>query len=296
MNAHQFVNFYGIEGAKALRGNTANALLDMREYKLHVDDIDQAISDFELLEQFDDLNGLKTALRICREKREGKGRFYNGVFEKSQHELSLEQAIQRIEKNLGNTSSVESGEDCIKERPILLKSQEITAILEGHKTQIRRILKAKQGGDCPAEMWVDQFALKDVIEWREQEDQWFGLMGYRTLALANCPFGKVGDHLWVRETWAGVNLYGEIALAYKADSEVIRVVENESFQGEDGLINYDDPRLEKHSFAVWADDLLDGKKVAGSHQSKCHVGHPVFCLKSPTYALNASMKFPKQIA
>ncbi len=148
----------------------------------------------------------------------------------------------------------------MKARPILLKSQEITSVLEGRKTQIRRILKAKQGGDCPAEMWVDQFALKDVIEWREQEDQWFGLMGYRTLALANCPFGKVGDHLWVRETWAGVNLYGEIALAYKADSEVIRVVENESFQDEDGLINYDDPRLEKHSFAVWADDLLDGKE------------------------------------
>jgi hypothetical protein len=56
----------------------------------------------------------------------------------------------------------------MKARPILLKSQEITAVLEGRKTQLRRTLKAKQGGDCPAEMWVDQLALKDVIEWREQ--------------------------------------------------------------------------------------------------------------------------------
>ena len=79
----------------------------MREYRLHVDDIDQAIADFELLEQFDDLNGLKNALRICREMREGKGRFYGGVFEESQRELSYEEAIQRIEKNLG---VVEGGE------------------------------------------------------------------------------------------------------------------------------------------------------------------------------------------
>lgn len=194
MNAHQFVQTYGISSAKELRGNTANALLDMREYRLHVDDIDQAIADFELLEQFDDLNGLKDALRICREMREGKGRFYGGVFEKSQRELSYEQAIQRIEENLGNTSPVGSGEDCIKERPILLKNWEVNAILEGRKTQLRRVIKSQpvliadagkhstyayRGGLYALDMYKDN---SNILE--------------------KCLYGQTGTHLWVRESWS----------------------------------------------------------------------------------------------
>ncbi|WP_417212110.1 hypothetical protein [Acinetobacter venetianus] len=148
----------------------------------------------------------------------------------------------------------------MKEHPILFNTAMVKAILEGRKTQTRRTVKAKKGADCSDEMWIDKYALKDVVEWKEQEGRWFGCMGYRTLTFADCPYGEVGDRLWVRETWSTVNLYGEIALAYKADSEVIRVVENDSFQDEDGLINYDDPRLEKYSFAAWADDLLEGKE------------------------------------
>lgn len=89
----------------------------------------------------------------------------------------------------------------MKERPILFNGQMVKAILEGRKTQTRRIVKAKKGADCPDYMWVDEYALKDVIEWREQKNRWFGCKEYRTLAFSDCPYGQIGDRLWVRETW-----------------------------------------------------------------------------------------------
>ncbi len=137
----------------------------------------------------------------------------------------------------------------MKERPILFNALMVKAILEGRKTQTRRIVNEK--------------TLRN-IDLGHQLGECYSIEDKRskgcTYIKSFCPYGQVGDRLWVRETWSTVNLYGEIALAYKADGEVIRVVENESFQDEDGLINYDDPRLEKYSFAAWADDLLEGKE------------------------------------
>lgn len=149
----------------------------------------------------------------------------------------------------------------MKERPILFNTAMVKAILEGRKTQTRRVLKAQPPltdkkimplYTMEPEPKVTEVTMHEVID--------NGMPFPSSISRHNCPYGKIGDQLWVRETWSTVNLYGEIALAYKADGEVIRVVENESFQDEDGLINYDDPRLEKYSFAPWADDLLEGKE------------------------------------
>ena len=144
----------------------------------------------------------------------------------------------------------------MKERPILFNALMVKAILEGRKTQTRKVLSFEHPvvtGFTPNGehgYWKGTAKNEAVIQ------QYITSFPFTI----KCPFGVVGDRLWVRETWSTVNLYGEIALAYKADGEVTRVVENESFQDEDGLINYDDPRLEKYSFAAWADDLLEGKE------------------------------------
>ncbi len=139
-------------------------------------------------------------------------------------------------------------------KPILFNTEMVNAILEGRKTQTRRVLNNTHPvvtGFVPngeRGYWKGTAKSEQVIQ------QYITTFPFTI----KCPFGMVGDRLWVRETFAPVNLYGEIALAYKADSDVIRVVENESFQDDDGTINYDDPRLEKYSFAAWADDVLSG--------------------------------------
>ena len=139
----------------------------------------------------------------------------------------------------------------MKERPILFNALMVKAILEGRKTQTRRVINPQPEGKT----------LQSNLDGKWLSKKFNGLLLPKIEDLPiHCPYGKIGDRLWVRETWSTVNLYGEIALAYKADGEVTRVVENENFQDEDGLINYDDPRLEKYSFAAWADDLLEGKE------------------------------------
>ena len=86
----------------------------------------------------------------------------------------------------------------MKERPILFRSEMVRAILAGEKSQTRRIVKdadpaAMSYGMCgPAfgpeknGLWYTEFNAKGAYSGR----------GIR------CPFGREGDGLWVRETWA----------------------------------------------------------------------------------------------
>ena len=69
----------------------------------------------------------------------------------------------------------------MKERPILFSAPMVRAILDGSKTQTRRVVKQDREGllDCePTPAW-DAF-------WQ----------------CVACPYGKPGDRLWCRETFA----------------------------------------------------------------------------------------------
>lgn len=68
----------------------------------------------------------------------------------------------------------------MKERPILFRSDMVRAILDGRKTQTRRVIKPQPNVD-------------DVLRKRIE----VGLQ-------LKCPFGMLGDKLWVRETHAVV--------------------------------------------------------------------------------------------
>ena len=69
----------------------------------------------------------------------------------------------------------------MKEHPILFSTPMVQAILDGRKTQTRRvILNARPSDGFPLGKWK----------------------GY-------CPYGQVGDKLWVRETWATINCYDD---------------------------------------------------------------------------------------
>lgn len=69
-----------------------------------------------------------------------------------------------------------------KERPILFSAPMVRAILDGNKTQTRRVVKLRNGQYMPPSEKAD------INGWRQM--------------LRNCPYGQPVDRLWVRETFA----------------------------------------------------------------------------------------------
>ena len=63
----------------------------------------------------------------------------------------------------------------MKERPIIFSTEMVRAILEGRKTQTRRVIKPQP-----------QSAMLDF---------------HKVNFAKYCPYGQVGDRLWVKETW-----------------------------------------------------------------------------------------------
>ena len=70
----------------------------------------------------------------------------------------------------------------IKEHPILFSTEMIKAILDGKKTQTRRVIK-------PSPVWIAEFN----IPFKTHDADPHGII--------NCPYGKSGDLLYVRETF-----------------------------------------------------------------------------------------------
>ena len=79
----------------------------------------------------------------------------------------------------------------MKERPILFSGPMVCAILEGRKTQTRRVVKFQRG-----------FNEKGNV--RVSGDMWQVSAGQYNVWSDpfSCPYGVAGDRLWVRETWA----------------------------------------------------------------------------------------------
>lgn len=87
-------------------------------------------------------------------------------------------------------------------KPILFSGNMIRAILDGHKSQTRRIIKLADGSlpddcDIPAH---DDFMPNYIMDFSRTFPQWKQL---------DCPYGKVGDCIWVRESWQALNTSGQ---------------------------------------------------------------------------------------
>lgn len=111
------------------------------------------------------------------------------------------------------------------ERPILFSAPMVRAIIEGRKTQTRRVLRPQPSQMPPIEecSWVKKY--KHKVWWPSNAVQsmcpiddlqgidpaWKGLINHVN------PFGEPGDRLWVRETiWLPDN--GEQYVSYFSDA------------------------------------------------------------------------------
>jgi len=110
----------------------------------------------------------------------------------------------------------------MSERPILFSGPMVRAILEGRKTQTRRVLRVP---DHPAVLrWsVDSEHRAVAIAHSEQVlDQYITTFPHGRVP---CRYGVPGDRLWVRETWADVRKLGldrdlfPVGAAWKADHD-----------------------------------------------------------------------------
>jgi hypothetical protein len=98
----------------------------------------------------------------------------------------------------------------MSQKPILFSGPMIRAILEGRKTQTRRLAKPRFNDRTPCEHW--QGASGVMFRHCEHGSEGLG-----------CPYGEPCDRLWVKETWAynqDPELYDSIR--YIADGEVLK--------------------------------------------------------------------------
>lgn len=88
----------------------------------------------------------------------------------------------------------------IRERPILFSAPMVRAILDGRKTQTRRVVKA----EIPSwvKVWNGHNGAEHFFFDREEDDE-AGMHWppYDEKGLL-CPYGQPGDRLWVRESFS----------------------------------------------------------------------------------------------
>jgi len=114
----------------------------------------------------------------------------------------------------------------MKERPILMQSDNVKAILEDRKTQTRRIVKKAIHEFKSSEGLFREIAGAVLPALESGWVAWYpgnseGLADFTKLQYKTgflCPYGQVGSRLWLRETW-----YQDISgglVCYKADYPV----------------------------------------------------------------------------
>lgn len=93
----------------------------------------------------------------------------------------------------------------MKERGITFSGPMVIALLEGRKTQTRRIVKNRKHPDFGCDIAPGELA-------REQQH----------VIERSCPYGKPGDRLWVKEAWrTEVDIYNDLAPSELSGEETI---------------------------------------------------------------------------
>ena len=139
----------------------------------------------------------------------------------------------------------------MKDHPMIFNGEMVRAILEGRKTQTRRLIKiGKEWGDTAEEFSIIKINELDSsvdphwIVFHNEYPEEGGSVPFK------CPFGKIGDRLWVRETWADVNTDNGPALMFKDGSFHFCV---------DDAYPVEYSRYPNCNFTMWCGDLARGE-------------------------------------
>jgi hypothetical protein len=106
----------------------------------------------------------------------------------------------------------------MKERPILFSGPMVRAIIEGRKTQTRRIIKPKP------EPFAPNYPSPSAEDFASVGKPWMPVGGVYQDRWKS-PYGGPGDKLWVRETWGTITgehsaRWEKGTIAYRADHGV----------------------------------------------------------------------------
>jgi hypothetical protein len=114
----------------------------------------------------------------------------------------------------------------MKSKPIIMTGDSVSKILSGVKTQTRRVVKLKHNGLS--------YPFLDGDDWYFWEGQGWQ-RDHILRGPVKCPYGKVGDNLWVKEGWAAEKEFDHLKPSlitfpynkdedpvwYKADKETV---------------------------------------------------------------------------
>ena len=117
----------------------------------------------------------------------------------------------------------------IEEHPILFNGEMVLSLLSGRKTQTRRVVNP-QPNNRPT---LAAYGLTVGADPAKDGSEWIDGDCINSGSPMKCPYGKIGDLLWVRETWATDCVFDQLApsdipedspLLYTADDDATGIV------------------------------------------------------------------------
>jgi len=112
----------------------------------------------------------------------------------------------------------------MKETPIIMSGNHPKLILDGLKTQTRRVIKPQPELLIEGQLSINPKTINKFV-------QHF---------LPRCPYGQVGDRLWIEQTWRVSNVTspmskGIVTIEFKAGNPNVQLTNNEFAYNQQGI-------------------------------------------------------------
>ena len=109
----------------------------------------------------------------------------------------------------------------MRERPILFSAPMVRAILEGRKTQTRRTVKqvGKDGGFVILNYGTHDWPYRSDDGESASHTVRIGNKLYQNETPHDCPYGRPGDRLWVKETFRDARAVAAGRVLYRASGD-----------------------------------------------------------------------------